>query len=370
LKKIAYYITTHGFGHATRSVAIIRELIKNPNFEIHICSSFNKSILQKWFQSDRIKFHQVETLFGVHYKDLIQVDLNKSINIFRNGIQKQNRYIEQELDYSRKNNIDMIISDICPFPFDVADVLKIPAIAISNFNWYSIFKHIIKQFCSSELKEDIEILKQSYEKSEILLQLPFSIEMDCFKKIKEISLVVRKLTRNKQEIRDLLKIEKVDPLIFFGLTDFKFLANKLIGQFNKLKEINKKIKILFSSFLKPFIPPADYFRYIPDDDQESHDFLAASDVVIGKTGYGTVSECVAYKRPLIYTTRKNFIEDIALSDGIERYGRGKYYPPEVLLNGEFENLLSVIQELKEKSVKEKISNKGTFEIFQFVNEFF
>ena len=39
MNNIAFYISDHGFGHASRSIAIIRELIKKDNLKIYIKTS-------------------------------------------------------------------------------------------------------------------------------------------------------------------------------------------------------------------------------------------------------------------------------------------------------------------------------------------
>ena len=369
MKKIAYYITTHGLGHATRSVAIIRNLIKIPNLQIFVCSLLPRNYLIACFQSSSIRFHEVGTFFSIIYKDMLHVDIDRSIEIFNKGVETQEKYIERESEFCKKNNIDLIISDICPFPFDVAEKLKIPSIAISNFNWYSVFKHIINENEKFDLEKNLEILKTSYEKANILLRLPFNIDMDCFKTMVDVSLVVRKLSRDKNNIKNLLNLKEDDLIIFFGLIYFNFAMDGLIKTFNHLQTINEELKILFSSFLKPYVPDTDFFRFIPPKDQESQDFLAASDVVIGKVGYGTVSECIAYEKPLIYTTRKNYIEDIVLAKGIDEFGRGKYYPSRVLLEGKFDNFVPLIYNLMKKPIKRKLSINGTSEIFQFINEF-
>ena len=46
MKKIIYYITDHGKGHATRSIAIIRELI-NQNIEVVIRNSNSLELLKR-----------------------------------------------------------------------------------------------------------------------------------------------------------------------------------------------------------------------------------------------------------------------------------------------------------------------------------
>ena len=370
MKNIAYYITTHGLGHATRSIAIIRELLNDPKLKIFVCSKLPQHYLDGCFKSKNIKFHEAETLFGVLYKELLHVDIEKSIAIFINGIEKQKKYIEKETEFCKKNNIDLLISDICPFPFDVADKLNIPSIAISNFNWYSVFKHIISEKKALNVDKNLEIIRESYEKANLLLELPFSFDMNYFKKRLKVSLVVRKLTRKRPEIRALFNLKEDDLLIFYGLTDFLFTTDELIKKLDILNSNHNELKIIFSIFLKKHIPQRAYFRFIPEDDQESQDILAASDLVIGKVGYGTVSECVAYERPFIYTTRKDFLEDIGLAKGIEMFGKGKYYPPKALLNGNFENLVDLTYELNKKPVKNKIETNGASKVFQVLEKFF
>ncbi len=369
MKKIAYYITSHGLGHVTRSIAIIRELQKDTNLEITVCSKLPRDYLEKSLDNRITKFHEARTLFGVYYKDLLHIDLERSLARFLTEVNNRDEFIHNEREFYKKNAIDLIISDISPFPFDVADKLKKHSIAISNFNWYSTYSHIIEESNASNMEEELNLLKNSYEKATLLLRLPFNIGMDVFKKFKDVNLVVRKLTRDRNEIRKFLKLKDEDILIFFGLTDFKFITDELIEKLNNLRKKNEDLCVLFSSFLKPYIPNEEYFRFIPDDDPESQDFLASSDVVIGKVGYSTVSECVAYEKPLIYTTRKDFLEDFALSEGVINYGRGKYYPPEVLLTGKIENLLTETCELKSQSIKQKILTNGASEVARYIDEF-
>jgi predicted glycosyltransferase len=47
MKKIAYYISDYGFGHATRSSGIIKDLLQEiVDVEITVCNSFAMPFLQ------------------------------------------------------------------------------------------------------------------------------------------------------------------------------------------------------------------------------------------------------------------------------------------------------------------------------------
>src|SRR6478752_2727155 len=71
LKTIAYYISDYGYGHATRSTAIIRELLKqNETVKIIICHSFALRFLQQSFRHEpRVTFREVATDVGYVLKE-------------------------------------------------------------------------------------------------------------------------------------------------------------------------------------------------------------------------------------------------------------------------------------------------------------
>ncbi|OKO92449.1 hypothetical protein BRO54_2352 [Geobacillus proteiniphilus] len=75
MKTIAYYISDYGFGHAARSVALIRQLLKmEEEVRIIICHSFALQFLRESLQGEnRIVFRTLETDIGyVLRKDSIE----------------------------------------------------------------------------------------------------------------------------------------------------------------------------------------------------------------------------------------------------------------------------------------------------------
>ncbi|KAF9416662.1 hypothetical protein BGZ94_010160 [Podila epigama] len=77
------------------------------------------------------------------------------------------------------------------------------------------------------------------------------------------------------------------------------------------------------------LPPGFYRSphgvYVPD-------LTRAADIVIGKLGYGTCSECIAHDTPLIYVSRPQFVEEHGLIKMMKRHGL-----PVEMTAEEFEN---------------------------------
>ena len=72
----------------------------------------------------------------------------------------------------------------------------------------------------------------------------------------------------------------------------------------------------------------------------SHADIAASmDCVISKTGYGTVTECIANGVPLIYVPRHDFAEHAALVAGMQPWGGGIQIETDDFLAGRWQTSL-------------------------------
>jgi len=64
--------------------------------------------------------------------------------------------------------------------------------------------------------------------------------------------------------------------------------------------------------------------------------VAAADAVITKPGYGIVSECLAHRIPVVYTSRGEFAEYGPLVEGLRRYTAATFISNEDLLAGRWE----------------------------------
>jgi L-arabinokinase len=75
--------------------------------------------------------------------------------------------------------------------------------------------------------------------------------------------------------------------------------------------------------------------------------LAASDAVISKLGYGTVSACVANRTAILFPAREGFREDALLREGATRFLRAQELPLQDFLTGAWGPHLRALQALRE-----------------------
>jgi L-arabinokinase len=76
----------------------------------------------------------------------------------------------------------------------------------------------------------------------------------------------------------------------------------------------------------------DGFRY--------EDLVAQADAVITKPGYGIVSDCLANRVPVLYTSRGEFAEYACLVAGLQRFGVSRFIENADLLAGAWREALA------------------------------
>ena len=63
-------------------------------------------------------------------------------------------------------------------------------------------------------------------------------------------------------------------------------------------------------------------------------------MVVGKLGYGTVSECITHATPLVYVPRSSWPEEEPLRTYLEGHGGGLCMPVDAFVGGEWAPFLS------------------------------
>ncbi|WP_051157501.1 hypothetical protein [Anoxybacillus ayderensis] len=300
MKTIAYYISDYGFGHAARSVALIRQLLKmEEDVRVIICHSFALDFLRESLKGEnRVTFRTIETDIGyVLKKDSIEPDIEELNVEYKKYVQKWNFLIEQERAFLETNNVDFVISDICAFPFEAAYMLGIPSIGISNFTWYTAYQGLVADSL-------FEPLKEAYEKMTYFFSLAGSKEPDWgMKETKQFGFFARNVDGNEvNRIRELVNPTGEKFVVFFGL------GMKIdIGQLERLPIWDSpNCAFIVSSNVQVQRP--NVFS-IPKDYIESQHYIAAADLVISKPGWGIVSEAVCSGKPLYIIERQQMKED-------------------------------------------------------------
>lgn len=297
MKKIIYYVTDHGLGHATRAVAIIRQM-KDKNVEIVIRNSNAVDFFQESLPNISVISGLTDVGPAIN-EDGISINAQKTKKQVGKWIEQLSLHSKKEHERISKYSPDLIISDISPLPLIVAKQFKVNSIAISNFSWYDVLDII-----SSEQKE---ILKDAYDNADLAIQLPLGTSMNHFKQKRKVGFVCRTPTIQRNQIRKNLGLLESESSTFIelGKSTHEIYCNvgkdvKVISTGTKIEKKNNTIQLK---------------RWT-----EGQDLVLASDLVICKCGYGMITECITNGIPFLFISSDNHKEQKAISDQI--FGMG------------------------------------------------
>jgi len=322
MKRIRYYISGHGLGHASRSCQIINTLRSlRPDIEVEVVSDAHRWFFHS-FLDPSVPVRRRRLDIGVLQKDSLLMLEKETLVEFRRFLKGREKFIVEESESLKRDGIGLVAADIPPFAFAAAEKAEIPSVGISNFTWDWIYEGLAAKYPG--YGDVPQAVASDYRRAERLLRLPFHGPCDAFQAIEDLSLVARRSSRDPVEVRRLLGSgmdRKLGLLSFggFGLQGIRLDAVEKLTDWIFLAPAEMACG---ASNLKPIPPEIPY-----------PDLVGAADVVLTKPGYGIVSECIANRTAVLYTRRGDFREQELLIEGIRRYTRGREIENDSLRNG-------------------------------------
>lgn len=299
MKTIAYYISDYGFGHASRSIAIIRNLFKlyNQELKVVICHSFAINFLKDSLSNLDVEFRTVNADVGYILKaNSMEPDTERLQEAYLRFVSNWSEKLTAEKNFLAEREIDLVLSDISPLPFIPASTLGIPSVGISNFTWYTAYSGIVEEYY-------LRTLKESYQYMDYFYSLAASEEPNWGRIDNQaFGFISREI--NGLEVKRIL--DKVNPnrdrrVIYFGLgmkVDIDLKSLKLWDTSNCVFLVSNNVLVDHPNVVK-----------IPKNYTESQNYIAAADLVISKAGWGTVSEAVLHDKPMMVLNRHVLNED-------------------------------------------------------------
>lgn len=308
VRRLCYYVSDHGWGHATRSIAVIRELLaQDADLQVIIKVDYALTLMRTALPHDRVSIARCRKDFGIALrKDSLQVDRSKTRDLFSEWIASWERFVETEERFCRDHKIGLIVSDIAPQPFLVADALQIPSIAISNFTWYGMYRHLFGEI------SEMQLIREAYSRVHLALVLPLAEPDLPFHRQVEIGLVARRPTMSRQAVRSSLGLSEGDRLVYVGvggIAESERVTRRLFEAVASLLQ-GEGLHILLSANVdSPSVPRTILVHRMPIDTTETQNYIAACDLIISKSGYSTVAEAILGRVPILLMERDEISED-------------------------------------------------------------
>lgn len=231
--------------------------------------------------------------------------------------------VEQEIAFVNIHQIDLIVGDIPPVCFEIADRLNIPSVAITNFTWDVIYDAYVD--CHREFLPLIDEMRAFYKKASLALTLPYPCDMKVFPTRQAIPWITRVSRLTKEQARAAFNLP---PSATIVLLSFGGLGLNALpwDRFQALDDY------FFVATGQAELSGGN-LRVLPDTQQRYEDLLRAVDVIVTKPGYGIVADVISHHVPILYTDRGEFPEYPRLVEALADCATAEYIPQSELLAG-------------------------------------
>ena len=307
---IAYFISSHGFGHASRASAIMEALSFNdPQIHFDIYTG-----TPEWLFRDaglkNFTYHPGAVDVGLVQLNPMDHDLPQSVINIRNyldSIPERSDILAAEL---KNLKTDIVICDISPLGIITGKKAGLPTYLFENFTWDWLYELYVPQ--CPDFRELNDRLREIFAQPDFRMQSePLcdpTPEADIL-----IPPASRKPHHRAAEFRESLGIpddhhiglismggipENLDFAVESSIPDNVTLL--LPGTFEKTERYGNKILL-----------PHHSGYYHPD-------MVHAADFIIGKAGYSTISEVCAAGAAYGFISRDNFRESDVTADFLRK----------------------------------------------------
>lgn len=331
-KRVAYYVSAHGYGHGVRSSDIVRALLEKQPVDIVLISVLPQSFLANRLGRAAVIFREGKFDVGMVQKDSIRVDLEATLRELQTLTARWDELVESEAEWLRCQGMTLVVCDIPAIPVAAAKRVGIPAAVVANFSWDWIYEEFAER--DARWRPIVERFASAYRETDLLLKMPFSPDMGVFPRKVDIPLVARPGQARRADITRITGADISKPWVLLSFTTLEWGEDAL----SRVESHNQ-----YEFFT---VQPLEWNRRnihaINRDVIPFSDVLASVDIVVSKPGFGLLSECVVNGKPLVYAGRTDFREYSVLEREMKRFLRCVHIPTDALYRGELETALVAV----------------------------
>lgn len=333
---IVCYVSGHGYGHATRVMEVLRALRRRrPDLPIAVRSPLPASFFAAGI-GEPVPCAAARLDVGVIQADSLRLDPEATLRAYAAIAERQEEVLRAELDALAALAPALILADIPALPFAAARRLGVPGIAMGNFSWDWIYADYASEHPS--LAFVVEELRRCYAQADLLLRLPMAGDLSAFATVRDLPFVARRAVLPAREVRERLGLPRRDRLV---LLSFGGMGLTL----DRLPPPPRGVTYLVSenTFAGAGALPGAYVVARNADLAARRvgyeDLIASCDAVITKPGYGIVSECLANRVRMIYTSRGRFAEYPIVVRAVEEHLTSAFLSNQALRAGDWDAVL-------------------------------
>jgi hypothetical protein len=341
---IVFYISGHGFGHASRCIEVINAILaKRPEARVGVRTSAPRWLFDLTIKG-KITYSTLECDTGIVQIDALSLDEADTIRRAAAFNSDMVTRAASETRVLRELGAGLIVADIPPLAFAVGASAGIPSIGLGNFTWDWIYADYPRVRLAPSL---LPAIRSAYAKASMALRLPMSGGFESFSNVKDIPFIARHASMSRDDVCKKLKLPADKPIVLasFGGYGLAGLETEPLGKSKKYTVVTvtnvplsrSKKEASAAERKGAFVSVNEEAMY--DSGVRYEDLVGAAEVVVTKPGYGIISECIANDSAVLYTARGHFPEYDVLVEEMPKYLRSAFISQDELFAGKWESHL-------------------------------
>jgi hypothetical protein len=313
---LVVYVTSHGFGHLNRSVAVINRMPRqvpitirsHSNLFAHWRERLRRPAVLEPYRSDVGALNPpgnssltdgpgtLELAARVHAEAMAQVD--------------------EEASRLRDEGTAAVLCDVPPVPLLAARRARIPGFLLANFTWADIYAPHARRLGGDAIRLVAE-LSRLYRQATAIFRAEPALRLADVAPLIEVGMVVTPGHNRREALRKQLGLAAADKLVYLYVGRY---GQEDLG-WKRLEPLGRK-GLHFVAFHPAPVGPISNLHIVSPDEWTGADLAASTDAIVAKAGYGTVCEAFVAGTPMIYPPRTGFAEHRVLDRALRLWGGG------------------------------------------------
>jgi hypothetical protein len=304
---IVFYITGHGFGHASRQIEIINAIYAiDADARIVIRTSAPPWLFAKTLRGPA-EVQPAATDVGAIQRGALDIDVPATIRAAAefHADPAADARLDEEVRALKAADARLVVGDVPPLAFAAAARAGLRSIAISNFTWDWIYEGYAEELAHAPWL--LDRLRSWYSQATEAWLLPMAGGFEGMNKTTALPFVARHARHDRADVRARLGLPATDPLMLISFGGYG--ANELDPE--RAAATLTAARIVVTTAQANGHPSGTigiHEEALYGSGLRYEDLVAAVDIVLTKPGYGIVSECIANRTRLLYTSRGRFRE--------------------------------------------------------------
>lgn len=306
-------ISGHGFGHAGQVIPVVRDLLDAvPTLRVTLRTDVPGDVLARHL-GRVLPVEPPPADVGMIMTGPMDVDARASGAAYRELHADFPAVVEREAERLRALNADLLLADVPYSSIAAAARIGVSAVALCSLNWLDAYR----AYCADgpEAARILSEIREAYAAARLFLQPRPHTPMDELSNTRSVPPICRLGTDRGGELRARLRLPECTALVAVGFGGLPGVAVAELPRLDGVAWVQANAPTERDDVFDLAVAGLDFA-----------DLAASCDLVVTKSGYGTLCETLAAGTRLLMVSRPDWPEDSGMQAWLAHHGTAAVIP--------------------------------------------